>query len=176
VRALKVTFRAVFENPIGLLNPMGLKIPGPQPVEIFGQGERWQVREIASPRRQVFTKLGRFISAEHAKREVADHFAQQIQAWQIWGTVPGDGEKSLAVERMLTPYDVVSLDGGKWAALDAEDRTHILHGPLIRPDSKVPNAACGAQVNAKAFINNRANIEPSCRGCAEVWRKEYQNK
>jgi hypothetical protein len=169
VRAIKVTFRAVFENPIGALNPMGLKLPGPQPVEIFGQGARWQVREIASPRRQKYEKLGHFDSIEHAQAALKDVFSKMLEPWQLWGAVAGQ-------ERMLMPYDVVSLGSNKWAALDDEDRTHILHGPLIDPKAKVPNAACGVSVNAKCFISTKANIEPSCRKCAEVWRKEYQNK
>lgn len=176
MRAIKVTFRAVFENPIGALNPMGLKIPGPQPVEIFGQGERWQVRAISSPRRQVFEKLGRFSSVEHAKSGLSEVFEKMLEPWQLWGTVAGDGDRSLAVERILTPYDVVSLGNGKWAALDPEDRTHIIHAQTIPPGAKIPPAACGASVNAKCFISTKANIEPSCRGCAEVWRKEYQGK
>ena len=176
MRAIKVTFRAVFEFPIGKLNPMGLRIPGPQPVEIFGNGESWKVREIASPRHQVFEKLGRFGSVEHAKAEVQQAFQRFVEPWQMWGTVAGDGTSALAVERILTPYDVVSLGNGKWAALDPEDRTHIIHAQTIPPGAKIPPAACGASVNAKCFISTKANIEPSCKGCAEVWRKEYQNR
>jgi len=171
VRSIKVTFRAVFEQPIGLLNPMGMRLPGPQPVEIFGNGERWQVREISSPRRQIFEKLGRFGSVEHAKSEVQEVFERMRQPWQIWGTMPQ--EKS---ERILTPYDVVDLGKGKWAAIDVEDRSHIIHAPTIPAGARVPPAACGASVNAKCFISTKANIEPSCRECAEVWRKEYQGK
>lgn len=166
MRAIKVTYRAVFQQPIGLLNPMGMKLPGPFPVEIFGQGERWQIREIASPRRQVYEKLGRFGSVDHAKSAIKDVFEKMLEPWQLWAVMQG-------VERLVTPYDVVSCGNGKWAALDAEDRTHILHGPLINPKAKVPNAACGASVNAKCFISTKANVEPSCRECAEVWRKHY---
>ena len=176
MRAIKITFRAVFQQPTGLLNPMGFKLSGTFPVEIFGQGERWQVREIASTRRKVYEKLGRFGSVEHAKATVKDVFETMLEPWQMWGTVAGDGKSSLAVERILTPYDVVSMGNGKWAALDDEDRTHIIHAPTIPPGAKIPPAACGASVNAKCFISTKANIEPSCRGCAEVWRKEYKGK
>jgi hypothetical protein len=176
MRAIKVTFRAVFQQPIGKLNPMDVKLPGPHPVEIFGNGDRWQVREIASPRRQKYEKLGHFDSIEHAQAALKDVFSKMLEPWQLWGTVAGDGQNALAVERMLTPYDVVSLSSGKWAALDDEDRTHILHGPLIDPKAKVPNAACGASVNAKCFISTKANVEPTCRPCKEVWEREYKDK
>ena len=54
--------------------------------------------------------------------------------------------------------------------------THILHAPSIPPDAKVPPAACGAKVSAKAFINNKANVERTCEGCAQVWREHYKGK
>jgi hypothetical protein len=150
---------------------------GAVPVEVFGNGERWQAREISPGKPpSVFSRLGRFTSAEHGKTEVEASFESFVKPWQMWGTVAGDGDKSLAVERMLTPYDVISLNGGKWAALDPEDRTHIIHAPTIPPGARIPPAACGVSVNTKCFISTKANIEPSCRGCAEVWRKEYQGK
>ena len=170
MRSLKVTYRAVFQQPIGPeLNPMGLKLPGTFPVEIFGNGERWQAREIASTKRRVYERLGRFSTADAAKFGVEQVFERRTEPWQLWATMQG-------VERLVTPYDVVSCGNGKWAALDAEDRTHILHGPLIDPKAKVPNAACGASVNAKCFISTKANVEPSCRECADVWKKEYRDK
>jgi hypothetical protein len=151
---------------------MGLKLPGPQPVEVFGGPNIWQVREIASPRRQVYTKLGRFVSLEHAKREVADHFARQLEPWQPWAARPND----CGVEIMLTPYEVADLGEGKFGWIQDEDRTHIIHAPTISPGAKIPPAACGASVNAKCFIDNRANIEPSCRACKEIWEREYKGK
>ena len=45
MRAIKVTFRAVFRQPIGALNPMGCKINAKFPVEIFGEGERALARK-----------------------------------------------------------------------------------------------------------------------------------
>ena len=176
MKNLRVTFRAIFEQPIGKLNPMGCNLPRPQPVEIFGQGEKWQAREIASPRRVVYAKLGRFMSLDHAKREVEAVFKRKVQGWQPWGSVPGDSQTALVVERMLTPYDFADAGNGTFVLLQDEDRTHIIHAPTIPQGAKVPPAACGASVNAKCFINNRANVEPSCRGCAEVWRREYQGK
>ena len=176
MRAIKVTFRAVFQQPIGKLNPMGLNCPGSFPVEIFGSGEKWQAREILSVYRSVYKKLGHCTTSEQMKGEVQMCFERCTQPWQLWGTVAGDGKSSLAIERILTPYDVVSLGNGKWAALDDEDRTHIIHAPFIPPGAKIPPAACGVSVNAKCFISTKANIEPSCRGCKEVWEKEYKGK
>jgi hypothetical protein len=173
MRTIKVSYRAVFEQPIGPLNPMGLKLPGPCPVEIFQRGASWLSREIQSPRRQAYEKLGKYANLEHAKTSVAGAFQKQVQDWQIWGTPP---EPPTAQERLLTSDDITDLGNGQWGWIQDEDRTHILHGPLIRPELKIPNAACGAQVAAKCFISTKANIEPSCKACAEVWRREYKNK
>ena len=186
MRAIKVTYRAVFQQPIGPeLNPMGLKLPGTFPVEIFSRGEsNWLVREIASAYRREYKRLGKFVSLDAAKFGVRQVFEHMIEPWQIWG-IPPFGTQAAAeqlnsngksVERLLTAYDISDLGNGKWAWIDPEDRTHILHGPLIDPKAKVPNAACGASVNAKCFISTKANVEPSCRECAEVWKKEYRDK
>lgn len=172
MRQIKVTYRAVFEQPIGPLNPMGMKIPGPQPVELFGKNENWQAREITTAHRHIFKKLGKFVSLAHAKNEVALAFKTKLQDWQIWGIPP---EPASNTERMLLPEEIhICTEGVYW--LQAEDFTHILHAPTIPPGAKIPPAACGQQVNTKCFISTKANIEPTCKACAEVWRKEYKGK
>lgn len=172
MRAIKVTFRAVFEQPVGKLNPMGAKLPGPQPVEIFGGGDKWQVRSLSNGN-ATYAKLGKFSTIEWAQTALRDSFERQVQDWQVWGRPP---EPPSATERMLTPYEVCDLGQGKWGWIQDEDRTHIIHAPTVPPGARVPPAACGASVNAKCFISTKANVEPSCKGCAEVWRREYQGK
>jgi hypothetical protein len=167
MRAIKVTYRAVFEQPIGKLNPMGARLPGPVSIEIFGSGERWQAREIAGG---ILTRLGKLGPTSYAQSEVAAVFERQTQAWQMWGTPPGE-----TAERMLTPEELADI-GGKVFFKQAEDYTHIIHAQSIPPGARIPPAACGAQVNAKCFISTKANVEPSCKGCAEVWKREYRNK
>jgi hypothetical protein len=107
-----------------------------------------------------------------AKREIADHFARQLEPWQMWGKPP----EECGVEIMLTPYEVADLGEGKFGWIQDEDRTHIIHAPTIPPGARIPPAACGAQVNAKCFISTKANIEPSCKGCKEVWERRYKGK
>lgn len=176
MRSIKVTYRAVFEQPKGELNPMNMRLPGPFPVEIFGQGEKWQAREIATPARNVYKRLYHFTSPIQGMALVEQSFERRIEAWQLWGTVPGDGSTALTIERMLEPSEVCDLGGGKMAFKTAEDYTHIIHAQTIPPGAHVPPAACGAQVNAKCFMSTKANVEPSCKACAEVWRKEYKGK
>jgi hypothetical protein len=169
MRAIKVTFRAVFRQPIGVLNPMGAKMSVPLPIELFPSGSQWVARDISANgnvRGAVYKKFGRFASLEHAKSTVEASFQERLQGWQMWGEGPNE----------LTPYEVADLGEGKFGWIGDEDRTHIIHAQSVRADSKVPNAACGAQVNAKCFISTKANIEPTCRECKEVWEREYKDK
>ncbi len=174
-RQIKVTLRAVFQQPIGKLNPMGMKMNGKFPVEIFQRGEYWQCREIASPRRVVYEKLGKFVSLDYAIAQVSSTFETCAETWQMWGTPPNGGAAG-QLERLLQPDEVVDLGHDKWAFRMPEDFTHIIHQPSLPPGQKVPSAACGASVDAKCFISNLANVEPSCKKCAEVWRAYYQEK
>ncbi len=51
-------------------------------------------------------------------------------------------------------------------------------GPNYNTDgnAKTFHACCNAELAPKFFISTKANVEPTCKGCAEVWRKEYQGK
>lgn len=171
MRALKLTYRSVFEQPIGGLNPMGVKLPGTFPVEIFGNGQKWQAREIASYRRAIYTKLHHFTSPIQGMTTVGQSFERRLAPWQVWGKPPNELQ-----ERMLLPDEIVDIGDGKMAWKDLEDYTHIIHAQTIPDGAHLPPAACGAKVNAKCFISTKANVEPSCKGCAEVWRREYQNR
>jgi hypothetical protein len=174
LKQIKITYRAVFEQPLGLLNPMCLRIPGNCPVEVFEAGTGWKVREIASPRRQVYEKLGALPGIEYARKTVENSFKKQIEPWQMWATPPGSTQ-----ERMLLPFEVRWIpkegrDRAYW--LEPEDYTHILHAPTIPAGAKIPPAACGAKIPTNSFISNRANVEPTCSKCAKVWREHYQQQ
>lgn len=182
MRAIKVTHRAVFRQPIGALNPMGCKLPGPFPVELFQRGPHWFAREIASPKPQEYKRLTKMESLSEMKRQVEESFESQSEAWQIWGDPLTPSEKldqrprDGSWERLLTPYDILHIGKGKFAAYEPEDRTHIINGKTITAKTRVPPTACGLNLPAKCLIDNLANVEPSCHECAEVWRREYQGK
>lgn len=171
MKTIRVTFRASFRQPIGVLNPSGFRLSAVCPVEVFGGDHgRWYARELASPRRTLYDKLGHFATAESGQAIVRQAFEDQVQPWQIWG-VPPDSMPPL--ERLLTPDEICDLGDGKWGWYGPEDRTHIIHAPNIPPGAKIPPAACGAKVDAKHFISTKANLEPTCPRCAEIYRKEY---
>jgi hypothetical protein len=173
LKAIRVTYRALFQQPQGALNPLGMRFSAHVAVEVFGAGDKWQAREITG---HIFTRLGKFASSEYAKREVVAAFETQLQPWQMWGTVPSDGKTALAVERMLIPgEEIVHCGGDKWGWREPEDFTHIMNGKT-QGNARIPPTACGLTLPAKCFINNLANVEPTCRGCAEIWEREYKNK
>ena len=178
MRTIKVTYRAIFEQPIGPLNSMGVKLPGIFPVEIFGTGEKWQAREIASPNRHVYAKLDKFASLHHGMTVVEQSFERQIEPWQMWGTPPSEEHHGaqIGVERLLLPDEVCDLGNGKMGWRQAEDYTHIIHAPTIPDGARIPPAACGAKVKADCFISTKANVEPTCKECVKVWRREYKGK
>ena len=174
MRQIKISFRAVFDQPIGVLNPMGLKLPAPLPVELVGSGTKWEAQSIAGPKPRKFDKLRKFASLTDAKQSVQDAFQTQLEPWQAWATVPWECEL-----RLLDPSEYSELAGahsGTFMIKTSEDYTHILHGLALEKGKGLPTAACGKQVDAKCFISNRANVEPSCKGCAEVWKREYKNR
>ncbi len=176
LKQIKVSYRAVFAQPTGVLNPMQLKLPGPCPVEIFGSGATWQARELITARRAVYEKFKRFSSAQNAMEVIGAAFAEQLRPWQMWGAVPADSSERKSVERLIEPDEIKLLNDGKVLWKEPDDYRHIIHAPTLPPGERVPSAACGARVRADSFINNKANIEPTCKACAEVWKREYQGK
>jgi hypothetical protein len=177
VRIIRVTYCAIFKQPIGKLNPTGMKFPVECPVEVFQNGDSWKLRNVGS--RTVYDKLGHHPNAATAMATAEVNFETVVEPWQMWGTPPCSGQMAKEhkhVARMIEPHEVAILPTGVVCWKELEDFTHIIHAPTMDPKHKIPTAACGNQVDAKAFINNRANLEPTCKGCAEVWRKEYQRK
>jgi hypothetical protein len=175
MRSIRITYRAMFEQPTGALNPLNLKLPGRFPVEIFGNGEQWKAREIASPRRVVYERLSRFTSPDAGKQIVEASFTRKVEDWQMWGTEPVEPGGEVKDERIMIPgVDLVDLGGNAWGYYMPADRTHIsTSGP--RTDSTA-TAACGATVSFKIVVSTRANVEPTCPKCAEIYKQRYASK
>lgn len=169
MKQINVTYCAIFRQPIGKLNPAGLRMNVECPVELFCKGDKWRLREISSPKRVVYEKLGEFSSAAQGKEITEASFESQVEGWQMWTKRDGANVQ-------LSPEEVAELPDGKIALKELEDYTHIIHAPQLNAKERIPRAACGASVDTKCFINNRANVEPTCRGCADVWKREYQGR
>lgn len=178
MRYIKVTYRAVFAQPIGVLNPSGLRMAGSFPVEIFVSGSTWKARDIQTADRRVYTKLDRFSSAEDGKQKVQESFERQIEPWQVWSqphTPLEIKEGAPREERLIEPGEIQLLADGKVLWKEDDDYLHIIHAPTLRAGERIPHAACGAKVKAESFINNKANVRPTCKACALVWEQHYKN-
>jgi hypothetical protein len=169
MRAIKVTYRAVFEQPKGALNPMNLNLPAPMPVELFQAGATWKARSVLTGAE--FNRFEKFASKAHGQSTIESSFERQITPWEMWGKPPDEIEP-----RELLPKEIHQCADGQVFWKQPEDFTHILHAPTIPYTAKIPPAACGAKVNVKCFIDNRANVEPTCEPCAEIWKREYRRK
>ncbi len=180
VKAIKVTYVGVFKQPTNKLNPSGLRINAECPVEVFLRGGGWCVRSV--PGRVVYEKLGSFPSAQSARDGVRANFAEQVEDWQMWGEPPLTAQQrkdSKPLLRMIQPEEVTMLPTGVVCWKEAEDFTHIMHtGPGLNVDgnAKAFRSACGEDLKPNLFISTKANVEPTCTACAEVWRREYKGK
>lgn len=179
MRQIKVTYRAIFRQPTGVLNSMGAIMNGQYPVEVFGHGDKWQARNLDGM--GVFAKLSKFASAAHGRQVVEESFLYLDQAWQMWAALPYTARQILEEgvsrdPRIIQPHEITVLGDGKVLWKEPEDYLHIIHAPTLAPGERIPSAACGAKVKADCFISTKANVEPTCKACAEVWRREYKGK
>ena len=182
MRILKVTYRSIQEQPCGVLNPSGLKLPGLRPVEVFAKGDKWYLREIETPRRVRYEKLGGFVTAQAAMDATLTNFGAMREAWQMWGTPPQSPMQARdhkPAERIIGWHEITLLPNNQIGWKEPEDFTHIMRtGPGFNVDGNAPTftATCNEQLPGKYFISTKANVKPTCTTCAEVWEKEYQGK
>ena len=167
MRQIRVSYRAIFEQPINKLNPMGLRLTAQWRVEVYRMADKWVAGSLDTHR--PFTALGKLPSATATQLTVEANFERMIEPWQVWAEPPNLGQP----KRMLEPWEFQHIDG-KTYWKEPEDFTHIIHAPSVQPGERIPRAACGAKVKAQHFVNNLANVERSCRACAEVWRAHYR--
>lgn len=181
MRILKVTYCAIFRQPINKLNPAGLKMKAECPVEVYPKSDRWLVRSL--PGKVVYEKLTGVPSALQARAQVELCFETMVEEWQMWGTPPLSAwevkEQKKPAPRMIDPGEVTILATGVVCWKEPEDFTHIMHtGPGFNVDgnAKTFQACCNEPLPPKYFISTKANVEPTCTTCAEVWKREYQGQ
>lgn len=162
MKAIRVSYRAVFRQPIGRLNPAGFKMPAEVRIEVFGTGEHWKARNLDT---------GSIIGAKaptplRAQQSIAECFAEQIAEWQMWAPA---GENGAEIE--VNPDQIIDLDNGRYQIRGPEDLTHI--APAGEYSPRKMTAACGATIAGKNVISIRANVTPTCQKCAEIYLQEH---
>lgn len=172
----RLMHRATFEFPIGQLNPMGLRIPGPQIVEIFSAGKvselRWEARAVipGRPKPVPYTKLGSWPNESMAKHGVAKVFERMLEDWTTWAVPPES-----ACARQISMAEL-KQNGNGWRWADPGDFTHIIHAATMLPNERIPRAACGEKIDVKLFVRNVGTVPPSCPKCNDVYQAEYVAK
>jgi hypothetical protein len=169
MRVIHVTYRAVFKR----LKDTLFRFDGPVNVEIYQQKDKWMAR---SPDTLVDFPFTACQSPESMKKECAARFEKQLSdKWWIFGKEPAPkgGSKGMGDNpvRELQP-DEIQIKDGKVYFLETDDYTHIMDpkNPAPRPSPASNPAACGQWPKMKNFISLKANIPPSCRQCAEVYK------
>ena len=170
MRLIHVTYRAVFTQ----LKSSLFKMNGPVNVEVIERYNQWVCQSPDTGVEFQFTKMP---SAESAQEECASRFEKMLSdGWWIFGREPrpaGQTGPREDVARLLNP-DEIQIKDGKVYFLEANDFTHIFDPKNTdRPSGdkdKSAQAACGQWPRIRNFISLRANVEPTCKGCAEVYR------
>lgn len=155
---MRVTFRAVFMQPTGVLNPMGLKIPTPITVELYpGPSNSYRAREIDSKHRRSFRHVQRMANLEAAKSAIRASFTEQLTDWTMH-----DPAKNGAA---LSPDEVITLPGG---TVTRKPPTH--YATAMEGLSKTTRrAVCGKTVDVTVIVQTR----PTCPQCQIIFDKEH---
>ena len=164
MRQIKVTYRAVFQQ----LKSTAMICRAPVCVEVAETARGWISRSFETGKDFGFTVQPR---ADSAMKEAESRFVTMLSdEWAIFGKPP-EGPPGL---RLLQPEEFTAKDG-KVYWYDLNDYTHVTSKEKPTPATPVAiyPAACGESPAFKQFISTKANIEPSCPGCAEYYRKEY---
>lgn len=163
--AMKVTYRARFRQPVGVLNPMGVPVPAVVTVEVFEIGRRWRAREIDTRERRVFERLGEHIAgAAAAQAAVEASFAEQIAPWRMHAAEDG---------RALPPEEVDIAPDGTVTLKPLTHITDFAAESAAKKERRSVHAPCGKDVSPKVIISVKAGIPPTCPACREVYEREY---
>lgn len=119
MKPIRVTYRAVFRQPIGPLNPMNLKMPVSMTIELYeAPGKRWKARECDTGKKRPIEPAGESANLQSAQEAVKGLFQECLLPWQMWG----DPSMAIPVEligeprykpglRVIQPEEVEIRDG-----------------------------------------------------------------
>jgi hypothetical protein len=170
MRLIHVTYRAVFTQ----LKSSSFRMNGPVNVEVIERYNQWVCQSPDTGVEFNFTKMP---SAESARKECESRFERMMSdGWWIFGREPRPaGQKGPREDgpRLLNPQEIQMKDGQVYF-LEVNDFTHIFDpkNPNRPTDDKDKSAqaACGQYPRIRNFISLKANVEPTCKACAEIYR------
>ena len=158
---MRITYRATFRQPIGKLNPMGLKIPVPLTVELFTvPGNMWSAREIDSRDRRIIPPLQRFPSSQTAMKGTKAMFEEQVRPWTM--------HDPAAAGAPLEPSEVLFLDGGT-----AVRRPPTHNAGPWPAGAFYHRSYCGKRIAKREDITEG---RPTCPQCRIMYDKEHSQE
>lgn len=157
MKAIKVTYRATFEQPIGKLNPGGFKFKCAVDVEVYeSKAGQWSARRPGTT--NVFAEIPVSQSSEGAQTAAAACFESRLHGWRMFH----GGEP-------LDPKDIKIQPDGRILMYEPDDFTHIGHPDGAGTDKRKARAACGLTFEYSRFASALENAPaPTCTLCAAV--------
>ncbi len=160
MKAIKVTYRAEFQQPLGGLNPLGVTLKAPIAVEVFETSNSvWRLRRPDTT--TVFEPITGYESAQSACEDlVPAWFQKRLTGWVMcWQGKP------------LLKGEYIEKQG-RFYLLEAEDFTHIQKpGPGPDTKHKLALALCGNEFKFSAFASTLENAPPpTCKTCAAMYQ------
>ncbi len=163
---MKITYRAQFRQPRGVLNPLNVTVRAVVTVELFEGSRCWIAREIDSRDRRVFERLGYHPGIDAAMTAVQNAFAEQLGPWQMYDTEGyplSPDEITIAPDGTVTRKPLTHITD---FAAEAAERKAGKHRSTV-------HTPCAQNVSPKAIVSVKADIAPTCRTCREVYEREY---
>jgi hypothetical protein len=154
MKAIRVTYRATFRQPIGALNPGGFKFNAAVDVEVFeSKAGQWSTRRPGTT--SVFKEIPTSVSSEGEKALAGSSFAEVVSDWRMFYQ-----DNPLNAEVKIQP-------DGRILMFEPDDFTHIGHPDGAGADKKKARAACGMSFEYSRFASALENAPPpTCAICA----------
>ncbi len=160
--SMKISYRAQFRQPVGVLNPLGVTVRAVLTVELLHAAGYW----IARLQGTIEERLGRHPGAQAAMQAVQSSFAEQLTPWQMHAVNDG---------LPISPDEIAAgPDTRGWITL--KPLTHITDFAAEAADKtqrRTVHAPCGKAANPKLIVSVKTGVPPTCPICREVYEREY---
>jgi len=155
---VRVTFRAQFAGPIGVLNTLGLNLDRcpPTTVEVFRRGNKWYARECDTKRLAEFWQIGSSETHGTMKDLIAATFTSQVTPWTMFDTFGNPLDAALVEEDPKGDFRKIQA-------------THIAHQSQMGMPGNQFKTECGITANAPQIRSKRGQQPPTCPECRKVW-------
>ena len=191
---MKVSFRAVFSGPKGVLNPSALKSSRPieVDVEVFQIGDNWYARSAQAETLPMRTRANErdyvasgdlFAGAPPERSSAPRRVSPSRAVFEELGVHPTHGcakdAVAAAFQKRLTPWKWFDADGRELDPDSVEETpdgkfsrrifTHIAHESQIGQPGNHFKTVCGETVNSYQLRSKRGTAPPDCKTCRAAW-------